>query len=472
MANQRIKPGGKVFRDPIHQLIRIDQDDEFILDMIDTPEFQRLRRIRQLGVSWITYPGAEHSRFAHSLGVFNFVQRMLDVLRRRYARHEVAKYLEKNAKLVKAAALLHDIGHGPFSHMIERAFEDKPKKHELKTAELIGDKEGTIAGILSGAELNPEDVAALIGHLSPHQLLIDLVTSQLDADRMDYLLRDSHATGVQYGVYDAEWLLNAMCIGRNPGSQNNTDPHCVWRLALDERRGERAAEQFILARAHMNEQVYFHRVTRGFEALLLNVFRLAAKAAESGGLPAATPDVVVQYFKQKGALNREAWLHFDEPMVLASLHAWSTGGDSSDPALARLSRAFLNRDRVYSSASLHGIKTLDAPKLYDALQDTGLEKGVDWCTDDAESAVYKGILYSSQSRGADEEESLAESILLSSGKPDHKARAIETSSGLMAHLDKQRQSIVRLYFDRDRYEDIKPVLTRFKLRAESKGEPE
>src|SRR5690606_21999912 len=132
-----LAPRGKVFRDPIHGLIRIDQDDAFIIALVDCPEFQRLRRIRQLGVSSLTYPGADHTRFAHSLGVFNFAQRMLGVLLGRYRKNtNLTDLIESRRKVVLAAALLHDIGHGPFSHMIERA-SGTTSNHEKTTTELI-----------------------------------------------------------------------------------------------------------------------------------------------------------------------------------------------------------------------------------------------------------------------------------------------------------------------------------------------
>lgn len=137
--NPMIGPRGKVFRDPVHGLIRIEGGDEFIIDLINTPEFQRLRRVRQLGVSSFTYPGAEHTRFAHSLGVFNFAQRIVASLQRRYAgEKELTLVLDDQRRNVLAAALLHDVGHGPFSHMIERAFE-RSADHEKKTVALIQD---------------------------------------------------------------------------------------------------------------------------------------------------------------------------------------------------------------------------------------------------------------------------------------------------------------------------------------------
>lgn len=469
MSIKRIKPGGKVFRDPIHRLIRIEREDEFVLALIDTPEFQRLRRIRQLGVSWLTYPGAEHSRFAHSLGVFNFVQRMIEVLRRRYSGDEVGDYLTKHGQLVKAAALLHDIGHGPFSHMIERAFGSHAN-HESKTVDLIKDPEGEIGRVLNAHEISASDVADLIQHTSSHSLLTDLVSSQLDADRMDYLLRDSYSTGVQYGLYDSEWLLNAMCVGRNPGNIEGTDIHRVWRLALDERRGEKAAEQFILARAHMNEQVYFHRVTRGFEAMLLNLLQLAAKSAKAGELPSGTPSIVTKFLRNAGSLSLREWLHFDESLLVASFHEWASSPLGTDPQLSRLSRAFLNRERIFASAAIGNLKQLEFFKMFEMIKSAGLEEHRDWSIDNIDSSVYKGILFTSSSVSADEEEGRVESILLASGKPDSKSRPIETSSKLMEHLDRQRQSVIRLYFDRSKQSQFENIFQKYKIKIESSGE--
>ncbi len=177
----------KGFRDPVHGLISIAPEDEFLIALIDTPEFQRLRRIRQLGVSSVTYPSAEHSRFSHSLGVMNFAQRILDELMRRYSgEQKICDLIREKAKVVKAAALLHDTGHGPFSHACERAFE-AGKQHEERSQSIITAPESAIPRILREvAWIKPEEVRSLIGKGHPYPFLTDIVSSQLDADRMDY----------------------------------------------------------------------------------------------------------------------------------------------------------------------------------------------------------------------------------------------------------------------------------------------
>lgn len=466
MAKSRIKHGGKVFRDPIHRLIRIDPDDEFVLDLIDTPEFQRLRRIRQLGVSWLTFHGAEHSRFVHSLGVFNFAQRIIEVLCRRYAGHDVGKYLKEQAKVVKAAALLHDIGHGPFSHMIERAFAASGQ-HERKTSELIRGDDSPIGRVLRNHEIDADSVASLIDHSSEHPLLMDIVSSQLDADRMDYLLRDSYCTGVQYGLYDADWILNAFCVGVDEsGTDGAAKP---WRLCLDKRRGEKAAEQFVLARAHMNEQVYFHRVTRGYEAMLLALFAEAGEIAAKNDLPIDTPPLVVKFLRERGRLEGEDWIRFDESQLLVAMHSWAGSKHPQHHGLARWSRAFLNRERILASVALNSKATLLSLQLFAKLESSGLRQGVDWMADEAGSAVYKGILYSAAKK-PDDEESRLESIFLASGQPDDPAKPIEVSSELVESLDRQKQSVIRLFFDKASLGKAQKILAELKLSVDSSGD--
>jgi len=456
LGSRNIRSSGKVLRDPVHRLIRIDSDDEYILDLIDTPEFQRLRRIRQLGVSSLTYPGAEHSRFSHSIGVFNFAQRILEALKQRYrGEGEAFDYLKKHQKTVKAAALLHDIGHGPFSHVVERAFDTK-KAHELKTAQIIRDDSSSVGRVLNTHGIAADDVASIIDESTPHFLLKDIVSSQLDADRMDYLLRDSHFAGVAYGAYDPEWLLNSMCIGLDPNA-SHTDAPNRWRLCLDKDRGLYAAEQFILARSHMNSQVYFHRVTRGYEVMLLTLLANAAKHFDA--LSTHTPPVILQFLRDKTVADGSAWLAFDEASFLTAFHAWA-GDEQTDKSVRGLARAILERKRLLSSRNAYQLKGLQFTAVESALTESRLLQQTDWEWDDLEWTPYKGMMRSAR-LSKDDEESSAESILLSGSFPNERAKPLDSESDLARSLDDKREISIRLYYDRTKEKEFESVLREF-----------
>lgn len=450
----KIRPGAKVFRDPVHQLIRIAPEDSFLLDLIDTPEFQRLRRIRQLGVSWLTYHGAEHSRFVHSLGVLNFAQRIIQNLQQRYGRGDkVYKTLAKHDRLIKAAALLHDVGHGPFSHMLERAF--KKKHHEERTVELILSKRSEIHGVLNAAGLKPDDVASVIRKDFPQKLVVDIVSSQLDADRMDYLLRDSYCTGVGYGEYDPNWLLHAMCVGSVKGDSNQSHQ----KLCLDRRRGVYAAERFVVSRLHMYQQVYMHRVTRGFEVLMLNLFSAAAHCAKKHDrLPAGTPPLVEKYFKNGGDLSPVEFLRFDEAQVTSALHAWSAASTSECRTLSRLSSAFLNRERVYASVDIE-IKAGTLLKLADAVRLLPKEQDANtpiYGIDTIEDTPYKGMVYRARTGKAENSEEIVnESILVVDPSEPGSAQPVEAVSKMLNEMDAEAFAVTRLYFDRKRMKDVR-----------------
>ena len=199
----------RIYRDSVHDIIRVNTESSegrLVVALIDTPEFQRLRRIRQLGLAYFAYQAAEHSRFTHSLGAFHLAGRMIAKLRIGYEIPDDAQ------TAVRVAALLHDIGHGPFSHVIESILDFH---HEEFTIEAVLSEETAIGRLLrqfSGGLA--DDVAAIIRGDFRHRALAQLVSSQLDVDRMDYLLRDSLMTGVKYGVYDLEWIIKSLEIGR------------------------------------------------------------------------------------------------------------------------------------------------------------------------------------------------------------------------------------------------------------------
>lgn len=450
----RVRPRGKVFRDPVHGLIRIDPRDEFILDLIDTPVFQRLRRVRQLGVSSLTYSGAEHSRFSHSMGVFNFAQRILETLRRRYASDRaVLGYLDGHERVAKAAALLHDIGHGPFSHLFER-FPGITVDHERKTTELItsGAAEIGIADVLSRNRISPQEVAGVISKTSEHRLVVGIVSSQVDADRMDYLLRDSMMTGVQYGLFDSEWLLNAMCICREPGTAIETDPVKAplgWRLALDESRGLRSAEQMICARLHMTQQVYMHRVTRGYEMLLLFIFALVKEKLNNPAVWSGVPSPVRFFFENLGKVPPTEWLAFDEAAMTSALQAWASLKEPELAQLARYARGYVWRERclsAYRLASPGGGSMTAGMEVLASLGQLGLRRDVDWGLDDNKTLPYKGVIASAN--GRDSEERSALSVMLGSGNPLDVGVFAESRSEMLRAWDDKLERESRLFIDK------------------------
>lgn len=234
----------RVLRDPVHGYIHITSP--VIWRLLDTPEFQRLRRIRQLGGVFQVYHTAEHSRFSHSLGVYEIVRRMTEEV------PDIGGSLSRQEKLVVlCAALLHDVGHGPYSHSFERLSHCS---HEQMTMRLILE-DTDIHTVLAEADPTlPAQVAAVIQGTCPNPLLCDLISSQLDADRMDYLLRDAYETGTSYGTFDLERILRCLRVKNG-------------RLCIKE-SGMHSVEDYIMARYHMYWQVYLHPVARAYEVML------------------------------------------------------------------------------------------------------------------------------------------------------------------------------------------------------------
>lgn len=441
-----IAPRGKLFRDPVHGLIRIENADAVVLDLIGTPEFQRLRRIRQLGVSSMVFPGAEHSRFVHSLGVYNFAQRMLDCLIRRYQGTEAAMLLKSNARFVKVAALLHDIGHGPFSHLSEKAFEE-PGHHEKRTANLIRNSDSAIYKILQRYDLDPISVADLIEHVTSYPLLADFISSQLDADRMDYILRDALNTGVKYGSFDVEWLLNSLCIGSEPGNPTHGDSS-TWRLCLEDRRGLYSAEQFVVARMHMSLQVYFHRVTIAWETHLVSILLLATQLARENQLPLSTPMAAKRFFAAPFGQPYEKFIGVDDNVVISAMQAWAeteAAANSPQARLASLSKDFLQRRKRFHCMELLPSKHGSTLKLAKELTKIGVERE-NWLLYDVDFTSYKDYDAVFRRTDADDTDD-TEAILLSSGELGDRARPAEIDSTILKALaDSNRHSISGFLF--------------------------
>lgn len=245
--------------DPIHHFIELDDAE---LALVDAEPLQRLRRLRQLGLAYLAFPAAEHSRFGHALGALAIGDRILEALRRHdggYFAND-ADYRAQR-RLLRASLLLHDVGHGPFSHACEAVLGEP---HEARTRAILALPEIRLA--LERLAVSQSELLALImgSATSKYPVLRELVSGpNLDADRMDYLLRDAYFTGVVSGSYDADQLIGSLRVYERDGAPV---------LGVDG-RGVTALESFVLARYMMFSTVYFHHTTRQFERILQGALR-------------------------------------------------------------------------------------------------------------------------------------------------------------------------------------------------------
>ena len=357
MKTQRI-------RDPIHDLIVFDDDgrvDGFAWELLHTPDVQRLRRIKQLGVSEFVFPSASHNQFAHSIGVFNNARRLVQLIEREIKLNRVSgKFDLKRAKVALFAALLHDIGHGPFSHAFEEArkaiageragsdaAKQKIRKHEVFTADMILDPSGQIGEILSRAKVNAQDVADIIREEIPRDMYHAVVSSSFDADRLDYIIRDRYMTGVGAGAIDLEWMMDNVrvaLIDVSPPETTDEAPDHKHSFCLGYKARD-AAEDFLLARYRLYANVYFHKATRGFEQLVSAFFRHLARAAREKGRVDGLADEhpLVRFFvsDKEEIANYRA---LDDTVVWGALHAIAKSGE---PQIKRIASNILNRVRPF-----------------------------------------------------------------------------------------------------------------------------
>ncbi|ATZ16959.1 HD superfamily phosphohydrolase [Williamsoniiplasma luminosum] len=232
----------KVIRDNVHGDIYFN--DPIFIEILDTFEMQRLRRILQLGGTALAYPGATHTRFSHSIGVYH-------ILTLFFESNDLSQISEKDQKLVLLAGLMHDVGHGPFSHSFEKI---NAEKHEKYSGYIIKNPNGNILKILNKYQIDPNDVVSIIEGTHPNKILNLLVSSQLDADRLDYLKRDSYNCGVDYATLDIRWIVRHIKV---------VDHKMVFPKKL-----VYAIESYLLGRHHMYKQVYNHKCSIIFDALL------------------------------------------------------------------------------------------------------------------------------------------------------------------------------------------------------------
>jgi uncharacterized protein len=357
----------KVLRDPIHEYIHVDL--QLIWDLINSREVQRLRRIHQLGVSMMVYHTAEHSRFSHSLGVYEITRRMIDEVS---GLKDQLTDFEQVALL--CAALLHDVGHGPFSHAFENVSH---VHHELLSIQLIT-QPSHIHGILMDADPRlPEAIAKILSHRYEKPLLSQIISGPIDADRMDYLLRDAYFTGTSYGQFDIERILRTLRIEGE-------------RLVVKE-SGVHAIEDYIMARYHMYWQVYYHPVSRSTEVMISSLFQRMKDCIEQG-IETFDSAPFIQAFLSTQKISNDTIMNLDEVSFLSLLMTLQT---HHDKVLSDLSSRVLHR-RLFGYVDFKSNKQKE--KLIDNIKKAGYDPHYYFDEDKATQAPYRPYKEDQQSQ--------------------------------------------------------------------------
>jgi HD superfamily phosphohydrolase len=305
----------KVFKDPVHHSVYVQ--DLTIWKLINTPEFQRLRRIRQLGTSYLTFHGAEHSRFSHSLGVYEITRKIIS----QFERNGYTDWPQEERLLSLCASLLHDVGHGPFSHSLEQIFRTD---HEQWTCEILLGDTGVNRVLREVDPHFPDKVASVICKKYEKPIVVSLVSSQMDADRMDYLLRDAYFTGVNYGTFDLDRILRVLRPYKG-------------KIVVKE-SGMHAVEDYLMSRYQMYWQVYFHPVTRSSEIVLRQILRRASELHGEGYKFGFMLPPIRGLLE--GSISLRHYLQLDEAMLQTAFGQWA---EEQDELLSDLCRRFLNR---------------------------------------------------------------------------------------------------------------------------------
>jgi len=350
-----------ILRDPVHGLISFEGEVEGVVaQLMDTREVQRLRRIRALGHASLAFPGAEHSRFGHAVGSAHVMKRYLDRVRRLSSDIPASDRIDDDmAKVAMAAALLHDIGHGPFSHTFEAVLPEA-RAHEEWTSSILLDPDTEVHAVLHAIDPSvPSLVDRLVHGNSPIRHLARAVSGTFDVDRCDYLLRDSYMTGVRYGLLDLEWLLAALRLYTPPGDH-------AAALAVDGEKGLTAVEGYFLNRLYMYRQVYLHKAVRAADMVSKALF---ARLRDLGPQPGTPP--ALEALLRGESVSTGAFLQLDDPALQAAMRSYAEGGD---PVLSELARR-LHERRLFKSMRLHSDVSLSEAegRLHEVLRGGGYD---------------------------------------------------------------------------------------------------
>jgi HD superfamily phosphohydrolase len=442
-----------ILRDPVHGLVSFEgEEQQIIVELLGAREVQRLRRIRQLGLASLAYPGADHTRFSHAVGAAHVMGRFVTRLR---AIHGELPFWQRltteRARDGLAAALLHDVGHGPFSHLFEEALPSGPR-HEEWTARIVMDPSTDVHRILNAHDPGlPARVVALVEGRHELPYLARTVSGTFDVDRCDYLLRDAHFTGVSYGQFDLDWLIRSFRLSSTRETPTS-DPRPT--LAVDGAKGLPAIESFVLARLFMFQQVYFHKASRASELLLSRILSRASLLMVEGTRVAGAPPAL-ETLARGGDVSLDEYLSLDDSVMWTAISAFR---DSRDAELADLSKRLVER-RLFKAFELYGEQATDegAAYCYGVARDIAREAGFD-------PDVYVGLDAPVLVPFDDSHDPLTVVF------PDGTERKPGDVSFLLGRLRGQMLTRPRIFFPSELRERIRGALGRLSDKGEAAGE--
>ncbi|MDE0267189.1 MAG: HD domain-containing protein [Thaumarchaeota archaeon] len=438
----------KKFRDPIHKFIHVSSEE---LKIIDTPVFQRTRNIKQLSLGYYAYHGAEHSRFGHMLGAMHVAGLAYDAIQKNTAKlGEDLAYEDIDRKTLRAAALLHDVGHAPFSHSLESLLD---ASHEAYSKALV---KTCYEDILRKSDIDTQTVNELIdGYYTNKPHLSKLVSGQLDVDRLDYLLRDSYYAGVSYGRYDLERIIDQLAI---------VDGKFVVLEG-----GYEAVEQLVFSRYQMYQQVYFHKTKRSFELMLWKCSEImkedgllhypSIKELEEG------EDGIQEYIKRDDRWFLNQIFNAKNPKVVRiadMIKARKPYLETYSPLSNRKKSARIKAEPNNSVDALEVVQSA----LHKALPSLGIERH-EFLTDDLSRSPYNLMPDYNISDGDDGE---GGSILVYY-KNNRLAEPIEKRSHMVFTLAKNQPFMIRGFVTPEKYDTVRKHLETLSYVLPKRGSP-
>ena len=348
----------EAFLDPVHGFINVEY--QVVYDLIHSQEVQRLKQVKQLGGTMQVYPTAEHSRFVHSLGTYEMARQMVELS------ESIKNYLSELEKVtVLCAALLHDLGHGPFSHAFEMV---NLIHHEKYTLQLINEDSEVNRILKSVSEEFPSLVESVINHTHPNKVLTQIVSSQIDADRLDYLSRDAYFTGTKYGFIDYKRIIRAMKVIDN-------------RICFKE-SGLSSIENFFVGRYHMYKQVYYHPKSLSYELIIVGMLRRFIDLCNQGYNFKNTYKLLLPLTKGAMLTNKE-YSELDDHLIYASARKFM---DEKDAVLKDLATRLIKN--IPFNATF--VETEEEKQvIYDKLLEKGFDLRYYFFTNKASQIIYK-----------------------------------------------------------------------------------